>query len=97
MPEVSLDFPRSFVEFIDPADDNQLFRCDLTWLTSRWLCIYGNGCEGIVAGGPTMMLHLGRALLGQSRSQSGRKVGQPPDARVVAKLRAGSRRLGDEG
>ena len=46
MPEVSLDFPRSFVEFIDPADDNQLFRCDLTWLTSRWLCIYGNGCEG---------------------------------------------------
>ena len=52
MPEVSLDFPRSFVEFIDPADDSQLFRCDLTWLTSRWLCIYGNGCEGIVAGRP---------------------------------------------
>ena len=36
MPEVPLDFPRSFVEFIDPADENQLFRCDLTWLTSRW-------------------------------------------------------------
>ena len=52
MPEVPLDFPRSFVEFIDPADENQLFRCDLTWLTSRWLCIYGNGCQGIVAGRP---------------------------------------------
>ena len=52
MPEVPLDFPRSFVEFVDPADENQLFRCDLTWLTSRWLCIYGNGCEGIVAGRP---------------------------------------------
>ncbi len=52
MPEVPLDFPRSFVEFHDPAEENQLFRCDLTWLTSRWLCIYGNGCQGIVAGRP---------------------------------------------
>lgn len=53
MPEVPLDFPRSFVEFNDPAEANQLFRCDLTWLTSRWLCIYGNGCQGILAGRPT--------------------------------------------
>lgn len=52
MPEVPLNFPRSFVEFNDPADPNQLFRCDLTWLTSRWLCIYGNGCQGIVAERP---------------------------------------------
>jgi hypothetical protein len=53
MPEVALDFPRSYVEFADPADPDQLFRCDLTWLTSRWLCIYGNGCQGIIAGRPT--------------------------------------------
>lgn len=52
MPEVALDFPRSFVEFTDPADPDQLFRVDLTWLTSRWLCIYGNGCGGIIAGRP---------------------------------------------
>ncbi len=52
MPEVPLDFPRSFVEFTDPADPNQLFRCDLTWLTSRWLCIYGQGCGGILEGRP---------------------------------------------
>lgn len=44
--------PRAFVEFVDPADDSQLFRCDLTWLTSRWLCIYGNGCQGIYANRP---------------------------------------------
>ena len=25
----------------------QVFRCDLTWLTSSWTCIYGNGCQGI--------------------------------------------------
>ena len=47
MPEVSLDFPRMWVEFDDPADDEQAFRCDLTWLTSSWTCIFGNGCAGI--------------------------------------------------
>ncbi len=52
MPEVPLDFPRAFVEFTDPAQEDQVFRCDLTWLTSRWLCIYGQGCGGIMAGRP---------------------------------------------
>ena len=35
MPEVDLVFPRAFVEFDDPADADQVFRCDLTWLTSQ--------------------------------------------------------------
>ncbi|MEU5973131.1 hypothetical protein [Streptomyces sp. NPDC047315] len=48
--EVGLDFPRAWVEFPDPADDEQVFRCDLTWLTSRWTCIFGSGCQGIEAG-----------------------------------------------
>ncbi|WP_064674629.1 hypothetical protein, partial [Streptomyces albus] len=48
--EVGLDFPRAWVEFPDPADDEQVFRCDLTWLTSRWQCLFGNGCQGITAG-----------------------------------------------
>ena len=52
MPEVALDFPRSFTEFRDPADSAQVFRCDLTWLTSRWTCIFGAGCRGIYAGRP---------------------------------------------
>jgi len=52
VPEVSLDFPRAFVEFADPADHNQVFRCDLTWLTSRWTCIFGSGCKGIDATSP---------------------------------------------
>ncbi len=47
MPEVDLVFPRAWVEFVDPADDTQMFRCDLTWLTSSWTCIFGNGCQGI--------------------------------------------------
>lgn len=53
MPEVDLDFPRAWVEFTDPADETQVFRCDLTWLTSRWMCIFGQGCPGIYAGRPT--------------------------------------------
>ena len=52
MPEVALDFPRAWVEFPDPADAGQLFRCDLTWLTSRWTCIFGQGCAGVIAGRP---------------------------------------------
>jgi len=52
MPEVALDFPRAWVEFVDPANDQQLFRCDLTWLTARWTCIFGRGCQGIVEGRP---------------------------------------------
>ena len=36
----------------DPADAEQVFRCDLTWLTSSWTCIFGNGCPGIYADAP---------------------------------------------
>ena len=32
---------------------DQVFRCDLTWLTSRWTCIFGRGCHGIYAERPT--------------------------------------------
>jgi hypothetical protein len=50
--ETPLDIPRTWVEFTDPADPAQRFRCDLTWLTSRWTCIFGSGCEGIYADQP---------------------------------------------
>ncbi len=56
MPEVHLDVPRTWVEFVDPAtaDDEvpQVFRCDLTWLTSSWTCIFGRGCRGIYDDAP---------------------------------------------
>lgn len=52
MPEILLPFPRTFVEFVDPDNDGQVFRCDLTWLTSRWQCIFGRGCPGIYASRP---------------------------------------------
>jgi hypothetical protein len=49
--EVALDFPREWVEFVDPADAEHVIRADLTWLLSRWNCIFARGCHGIVAGG----------------------------------------------
>jgi len=47
VPEVPDTFARSWVEFIDPAEPEQVIRADLTWLTSRWTCIFGAGCPGI--------------------------------------------------
>jgi len=52
VPETDLQFPRAWIEFTDPDDADQVFRCDLTWLTSRWMCIFGNGCKGIYADQP---------------------------------------------
>jgi hypothetical protein len=47
---VPLDFPREWIEFVDPADSEHVLRADLTWLCSRWACIFGRGCHGTVAG-----------------------------------------------
>lgn len=52
MPEVDVVFPRAFVEFVDPDDADQVFKCDLTWLTSAYQCIFGGGCKGIYASSP---------------------------------------------
>jgi hypothetical protein len=48
--EVDLDFPREWLEFIDPADPAHLVRADLTWLLSRWTCVFGKACHGIIKG-----------------------------------------------
>ena len=78
MPEVDLVFPRAFVEFEDPADESQVFRCDLTWLTSRWTCIFGNGCPGIYAESPDV----GCCTLGAHFSD-GEKKGGEDETRVA--------------
>lgn len=50
LPEVPLDFPREWIDFVDPADPEHWVRADLTWLCSRWTCIFGRGCHGSVTG-----------------------------------------------
>jgi hypothetical protein len=52
VPEVDLVFPRAWVEFVDPDDESQVMRCDLTWLTSSYMCIFGQGCPGIYKESP---------------------------------------------
>jgi hypothetical protein len=49
-PEVPLDFAREWLEFQDPADPQHWIRADATWLCSRWTCIYGRGCQGVIEG-----------------------------------------------
>ena len=98
VPEVDLDFPRAWVEFVDPADDGQVFRCDLTWLTSSWTCIFGSGCAGVIEGRPddgccTLGAHFSekneeRAAAG-SRQPSRR--GRPGELHAASRQAAGSR------
>ncbi len=47
MSEIKPGFARDWVEFNDPSDAEEIFKCDLTWLTSYWTCIYGDGCKGV--------------------------------------------------
>ncbi|MDV7196311.1 hypothetical protein R4172_01890 [Rhodococcus kroppenstedtii] len=52
-PEVPPDFPREWVEFTDPTDPAHLVRVDMTWLLSRWTCVFGTpACQGTVPGRP---------------------------------------------
>jgi hypothetical protein len=39
--EVELDFAREWVEFYDPDFPEHLIAADLTWLLSRWTCVFG--------------------------------------------------------
>lgn len=41
------------MEFYDPDNPEHLIAADLTWLLSRWTCVFGTAaCKGIVAGRP---------------------------------------------
>lgn len=51
--ETPLDTPRTWVEFTDPDEPGQRFRCDLSWLTSSYGCLFGTGCPGVDATFPT--------------------------------------------
>jgi hypothetical protein len=47
--EVELDFAREWVEFFDPDNPEHLIAADLTWLLSRWTCVFGTpACQGTV-------------------------------------------------
>ena len=47
MTEFPATFAREWIEFPNPENPSEIFKCDLTWLTSNWNCIFGRGCKGI--------------------------------------------------
>ncbi len=52
MSEIKPGFARDWIEFTDPSDESEIYKCDITWLTSFWSCIYGDGCKGVFADRP---------------------------------------------
>ncbi len=93
MPEVPLDFPRQWVEFVDPADPAHLIKADLTWLTSRWTCIFGRGCAGIDAEPSGRGLLRARcALLGEEGPQARRQVGRQAHAGSWQRYKVGHKK-----
>lgn len=42
--------PRDWLVFDHPSRKGEHVRADLTWLLSRWGCIFGSGCQGVVEG-----------------------------------------------
>jgi hypothetical protein len=45
-----LDFAREWITFPDPAEEDHEIRADLTWLLSRWTCVFGTSCHGVIDG-----------------------------------------------
>lgn len=43
---------REWVTIVDPNDDHRRWTFDVSFLLSRWRCIYGQGCQGIRSDGP---------------------------------------------
>jgi hypothetical protein len=94
---VPLDFPRAWIEFPDPDNAEQMFRADLTWLCSRWNCIWGSGCQGIYAGRPddgccTLGAHYSdSADEKRVRDAAGRLTAETWQFRDAAKAKRGGR------
>ena len=43
------DDAHEWVSFDDPGED-RTWRFDVTFLLSRWTCIFGQGCQGVLTG-----------------------------------------------
>lgn len=39
---------REWVTFDDPGEKGRRWQIDVTFLTSRWRCIFGDGCQGVL-------------------------------------------------
>jgi hypothetical protein len=77
---VEPDFPRDWVEFVDPADAEQVIRADLTWLLSRWTVRVRQRL-------PRRRRGTGRGRLLQPRRLLGRRRGRGPGHQAAKGLK----------
>ncbi|QDZ43269.1 hypothetical protein [Corynebacterium sp. sy039] len=53
--ELAPDFPRQWLEIVDPDDNEHIISLDLTWLESHYSCAFGTpDCHGIDATNPSV-------------------------------------------
>ena len=96
MAEVELGFPRVWIEYPDPTTPGLVIRADLTWLTSRWTCIFGRGCQGIYSWSPdTGCCTLGAHFADADDIARGAKSVKRLDASIWEKMPAGKVRAKD--
>ena len=51
--ELAPDYPREWLEFVNPEDPEHIFSIDLTWLESHYACQFGTArCPGIDSANP---------------------------------------------
>ena len=48
---------REWVSFDDPVEDGRRWQIDVTFLLSRWQCIFGNGCQGVLTEKAPELVH----------------------------------------
>lgn len=100
--EAPLDFPREWLEFLDPADDEHLIVADLTWLTSRWTCVFGTpACQGILVEQPDAGCCTHGAFLSDSddrkRLRKAVKMLTPEEWQLMEQARNKKGKIGREG
>ena len=93
---------REWVTFPDPKRKKHVWHFDVTFLTSNYMCIFGQGCQGVLAEkAPEQargLLLVRRALVGREGPQArrqGRRPSSPPrtgsSSRRVARRASGPR------
>lgn len=48
---------REWVTFDDPDEEGRRWQIDVTFLLSRWQCIFGNGCQGVLTEKAPELVH----------------------------------------
>ncbi|HEY7107738.1 MAG TPA: hypothetical protein VH986_15160 [Acidimicrobiia bacterium] len=76
---------REWVSFDDPEEDGRRWQIDITFLLSRWQCVFGNGCQGVLTEKAPELIH--------GCCSYGAHFSDKADRRAVERL---ARKLGDD-